>query len=465
MIDRLLHLIKKIIPKKIFKKLQPSYHFLLAWLAAIFFGRPSEDMIVIGITGTTGKTTSAYIIAKMLEASGCKVGYTSTAMFNDGEKEWVNDKKMTMPGRFFAQKILRSMLRNGCRYAIVETTSEGIEQWRHRFINYDILIFTGLYPEHIDSHGSFDNYRAAKIKLFKHLKNCQSKCFNQDNKIVKVEDSFKKLGLNRIKKTIIANLDDNEANTFLDCWAEKKYGYYQQADSLNKNLKNIETIKYEQVTANEKGISFLVNNKKISLDLLGQFNATNAMTAVCLGLSQDLSLDKIFKGLSSIHGVPGRLEKIDEGQKFTVIVDYAFEPRALEKMYETLNSIKYKKIIHVLGSAGGGRDISRRPKLGKIAGEQADIVIVTNEDPYDDNPQIIIDQVAVGAEKSGKILEKDLFKILDRREAIAKALFLADDMSLVIITGKGNEQAICLVNGKKMPWDDRTVVREEIKKK
>ncbi len=462
--DRLLYLIKKIIPKKLFKKLQPSYHFILAWSAAIFFGRPSEKMIIIGVTGTTGKTTSAYIIAKMLEASGCKTGYTSTAMFNDGEKEWLNDKKMTMPGRFFTQKILRSMLRNDCQYAVVETTSEGICQWRHRFINYDILIFTGLYPEHIDSHGSFENYQVAKIKLFEHLKKCQTKYFDEKNKIVKVESSLRKIELSRVKKTIIANLDDKYASFFLNCWAEKKYGYCRQDVKLDNEIKNLETIKYERITEaeNEDKINFFVQGEKMNLELLGEFNVTNAMNAVCLGLSQGLSLEKISQGLKSIHSVPGRLEKISEGQKFTVVVDYAFEPRAVEKMYETLNKIKHDKIIHVLGSAGGGRDVSRRPKLGKIAGEMTDIVIVTNEDPYDDDPQIIIDQVAIGAEKAGKTLKKNLFKILDRREAIAKALSLASDNSLIIITGKGNEQAICIAGGKKIPWDDRQVTREEI---
>ncbi|MCK4553445.1 hypothetical protein KAU19_00590, partial [Candidatus Parcubacteria bacterium] len=157
--DKILNKIKKLIPKKIFKTLQPAYHFLLSWFSAVWYRVPSEKLIVIGVTGTTGKTTCVYLIAKVLESAGYRVGYTSTAMFGDGEKEWLNDKKMTMAGRFFTQKILRQMVRNKCQYAIIETTSEGIVQYRHRFINYDILIFTGLYEEHIDSHGSFENYK------------------------------------------------------------------------------------------------------------------------------------------------------------------------------------------------------------------------------------------------------------------------------------------------------------------
>ena len=137
--------IKKLIPLALFKKIQPVYHYIMAALAAFWYRYPSRQLIVIGVTGTTGKTSSVYFIAKVLESAGYNVGYTSTAMFDDGKREWLNDKKMTMPGRFFVQKILRRMVKNRCQYAIVETTSEGIVQFRHKFINYDILVFTGLY--------------------------------------------------------------------------------------------------------------------------------------------------------------------------------------------------------------------------------------------------------------------------------------------------------------------------------
>ena len=190
----------------------------------------------------------------------------------------------------------------------------------------------------------------------------------------------------------------------------------------------------------------------------------NAMNAASVGLSQGLELKQIKAGLESVAGIPGRLEQINEGQSFSVIVDYAFEPRAVEKLYETINLIPHERVIHVLGSAGGGRDVARRPVLGKIAGAKADIAIVTNEDPYEDDPQIIIDQVTLGAEKSGKVLDRNLFKIMDRRTAIAKAFSVARAGDIVLLTGKGSEQAICVKGGKKIPWDDRTVAREELQK-
>jgi UDP-N-acetylmuramoyl-L-alanyl-D-glutamate--2,6-diaminopimelate ligase len=482
--DKIFNFIKRHLPRKFFSFLQPAYHFSLNWLGAALYHHPSENLIVVGVTGTTGKTSSVYLIAKTLEAAGYKVGYTSTAMFNNGQKEWLNDKKMTMIGRFFTQRILRQMVNNKCQYAIIETTSEGIKQFRHRFINYDILVFTGLYPEHIESHGSFANYKETKGKLFAHLKNCSTK-YVDDYKIVhQPKSEIKKLNYNRVKKTIIANYDDDEANYFLNFWAEQKIGYTcgvhsDKSEELNYNeelKQKIELVKCDNIAVSGQGTAFDVfllsdffmaanqdrQGINIKLHLLGDFSAVNAMTAVTTGLSQDLSLEQIKKGLENVKGITGRLEMINEDQDFTVVVDYAFEPKAVTKLYAAIELIPHHKIIHVLGSAGGGRDKARRPILGEIAGQNADYVIVTNEDPYDEDPNVIIEEVSLGAEKAGKINKKDLFKILDRREAIRKALSLAESGDIVLLTGKGSEQAICVARGQKILWDDRRVMREEL---
>lgn len=215
------------------------------------------------------------------------------------------------------------------------------------------------------------------------------------------------------------------------------------------------------------GVDFTVRGVPFHLNLLGEFNIYNSLAAAAVGLSQGLSLDTISKSLEKVRGVPGRMEFVDEGQNFKVLVDYAPEPESMKKLYETVRSSAFVssggKIIHVLGSAGGGRDKSRRPVLGRIAAENADYVIITNEDPYDEDPLEIINQVAVGA--VGKVESVNLFKILDRGEAIAKALGLARENDLVIITGKGSEQAICVANNKKIPWDDREKVREILRNK
>jgi UDP-N-acetylmuramoyl-L-alanyl-D-glutamate--2,6-diaminopimelate ligase len=456
-VDIFLNKLKRLIPKKIFKTLQPAYHFILSWLAAVIYKFPSEEMIVIGVTGTTGKTTSVYLIAKMLESAGYKTGFTSTAIFNDGNSEWLNDKKMTMIGRLFMQKILRKMVTNGCQYAIIETSSEGIIQFRHKFINYDILVFTGLYPEHIEAHGSFEEYKNSKGRLFKHLKKCKIKYIDGNRKVNKYAAGLKKIDLQRVKKSIIVNGDDEYAEYFLNFWADSKIVF-----TRNKNIKfnqSVETVVYGDINATSDGTSFVFNDININLKLLGDFNATNAMTAVCAGLSQVINLQDIKLGLEKINGIAGRLEKIDEGQEFTVIVDYAFEPKAVSKLYEFIRNLNHNKVIHVFGSCGGGRDVARRAILGKIAGASADMAIITNEDPYDDDPSIIIEQVAVGAEQAGMKLNNNLFKISDRREAIKKAIYSAAAGDIVLITGKGSEQAICVGNGNKIPWDDRTIAR------
>jgi UDP-N-acetylmuramoyl-L-alanyl-D-glutamate--2,6-diaminopimelate ligase len=431
----------------------------------MFNGFPAEKMVVIGITGTIGKTTTAYLLLKTLKECGYKVGLSSTAIFDDGEKEWLNDKRMTMVGRFFLQNLLAKMVKNGCQFAIVETTSEGIRQFRHRFINYDWLIFTGLYPEHIESHGGFENYKQAKGKLFAHLKKCKTKYVNADWLVKKSVGNLDKLDLSRVRKTIIANLDDEHAPFFLSFWAEDKIAFASNSVGGVKNCdlpNNLMVEKYGNIRTEDGGVAFDAFNTVINLSLLGEFNAANAMAAVCAARLVEKDIAKVKNGLFLIKGVAGRMEKIDAGQPFTVIVDYAFEPNSLGKFYDTVEKLPHNKIINVFGSAGGGRDVARRPKLGLLAGQRADYVIATNEDPYDDDPGLIIDQIGAGAETAGKKINKDYFKIPDRREAIRKALSLAEEGDLVLITGKGSEQLIWMANGEKIPWDDRRVAKEEI---
>lgn len=477
---KILYKIKKNLSKTILRNLLPIYHYLWGQISAMFYGNPSKKIIVIGITGTTGKTTSTYIMSQMLRNCGFKTGYTSTAMFSDGKKDWLNDKKMTMMGRGFTQKMLSKMVKNGCKYAIVETTSEGVRQFRHKAINYDVLIFTGLYPEHIESHGSFNKYKEAKQKLFKHLKNCSTKYINEEGVVILKSSKLQKLELNRVKKTIIANGDDQHAADFLKFWAEEKIVYTKNEKEILFNIlkdkypkaeKEVSVLKYSDVLVSALGTDFKVDNKEISLKLLGEFNALNSLNSIALGLSRGIKWDKIINGLSKVDNIPGRLEQINEGQNFLAVIDYAFEPKAVTKLYETIDLIRENpsigkggNIIHVLGSAGGGRDKSRRPKLGQIAGQNADFVIVTNEDPYDEDPLSIIKQVAEGAEKVGKKIGENLFLVMDRREAISKAIFMAKPGDIVLFTGKGSEQAICLANGQKKKWDERNVVREELKK-
>lgn len=465
--------IKKIIPKKVFASLQPAYHFLLSFFAALFYRFPSRRLVVIGVTGTSGKTSTAYLIYKMLNEAGFKTGLTSTAVFSDGAKEWLNDKKMTMPGRFFIQKMLKTIAANDCQYAVIETTSEGIKQYRHRFINYDLLTFTNLYPEHIESHGSFKKYKQAKGKLFSHLSRFQNKWTNESGYVKKVKNGLKKIDYNRIKKTIIANGDDKQANYFLDFFAESKWVYSLDNNfnlsKLENNLEeesshNLSLVKGKILKADVSGLDLEINNHSHHFPLLGDFNTKNILAAYTVGLACNIEPDKLITALGKIKSLAGKMELIDVGQNFLAMVDYSFEPKALENLYRNIKLFSYNRLIHILGSTGGGRDKSRRQVLGEMAAKNADIVIVSNEDPYDENPEQIIAEVAKGAELKGKIRGENLYLISDRREALEKAAELASENDLVLATGKGAEQYICVAGGRKIPWDERKELARAIKK-
>lgn len=445
--------------KKLLKKIVPSfifswYHFILAKLAAFVFGHPSDKMIVVGVTGTKGKTTTCNMIASVLEASGKKVGLATTANFKIAEKEWLNDKKMTMLGRFALQKLLKRMVVAGCTYAIIETSSEGIKQYRNVGINYDLAVFTNLSPEHLEAHGTFENYKAAKGKLFSGL----------------AAGKNKKLGpqfIGGIPKTIIVNADDELAGYFLSFKAERKLKYALDELSCDTSDEIGDSTEMCLVPHNlevkSTGTFFSYDDQKFNLKLLGKFNVYNALAAITVGLALNIPLEKIRQGLNNLKTVPGRMEFIENEKGITVIVDYAHEPKSIKSVYSAICNFKEpdSKIIGVTGSAGGGRDKARRPVLGRLANRFCDIVIVTNEDPYDENPEEIIDQVLAGVlEDSNRELNKNVFKILDRKEAIQKAIELARPHDLVILTGKGAEQWIMGNNGSKIPWDERSVVRE-----
>jgi UDP-N-acetylmuramoyl-L-alanyl-D-glutamate--2,6-diaminopimelate ligase len=437
--------IKNLIPKSVLNQ----YHKSLAIGSKVAYGNPSDKMIVIGVTGTNGKSTTVMMVARILEEAGYKVGATSTAMFKIAEREWLNDKKMTMLGRNELQKLLNDMKNAGCRYAIVETSSEGIKQHRHLGINYDIAVFTNLTPEHIESHGSFENYKSAKEELFAKLQN----------------EKKKKIDEKEIEKIIVANCDDDHVKDFIKYIADAKYGFGVRGKNKDGQLKS--KVEADSVRFNKNGISFDVYDMAINLQLLGEFNVYNALSAIAVAQSQGIDIEVCKRALEKIDKIDGRMEFINEGQDFNVLIDYAPEPESLRQLYKTIRRhevvSKNNNIIHVLGSCGGGRDKSRRPVLGRLAASHADYVIVTNEDPYDDDPMEIINAVVSGAEEGGKELDKNLFKIEDRKKAIERAISLAKTGDLVLLTGKGCEQAIVISGGKKIPWDEREVAREILK--
>ena len=407
-------------------------------MATWYYFDPSGELIVVGVTGTNGKTTTVNLISQYLECLGEKTGIASTVNFKIDDIEWLNNKKMTMLGRFQTQKLLRQMVRAGCTHAIIETSSQGIEQFRHSGINYDLVVFTNLTPEHIEAHGSFENYRNCKEKLFKHL----------------VKSGEKNIEGKQIKKIIVSNADDKENERLQKIGADKffTYGIDKAADW-----------QAHSVDTTEGDLYFVVKDQAVKANFLGKFNVYNILAAISTVDALGFDLSKAAKCL--LRGVPGRQEWIEEGQPFKIMVDYAPEPESLKNLYKALQQMPKNRLIHVLGSCGGGRDKARQPILGKLAGQVADIVVVTNEDPYNDNPMEIIDNVAHGAKEAGKQLDKNLFTILDRQDGIKKALSMAESGDLVLITGKGAEQFICSKDGEKIPHDDRRVVRKILQNK
>ncbi len=415
--------------KEMLRKLKPVvsvYHFLYAFLGAALYFFPSRKIKVFAVTGTNGKTTTVDLVARVFKEAGFKVAAFSSVKFEIAGEEEPNLFKMTMPGRTVIQGMLRKAVKKGCQIAILEVTSEGIKQHRHRFINFDVACFTNLSPEHIESHGGFENYRKEKGKLFQAVKN-----------------------------THIINIDDENADYFLKFPCKKKIQF---------GVKNKEAgLRAEDVKSVEGGVEFMVKDEKFYLNLNGSFNVYNALAAIAFAKEEKISTEKIKKAFQEIDVVPGRMEEVISSP-FRVIVDYAVTPVTLEGVYkEILNNFSPKKLIAVFGSCGGGRDKWKRPVLGEIAAKYCDKIILTDEDPYNENPKQILSEIKPGILNS-QFSISNFYEIIDRREAIKKALEIAEAGDVVIITGKGSEPWMCLANGQKIPWDDRKIIREEFEK-
>lgn len=426
MLNEILYKTKKFIPKKVFTFFQPTYHYLLSIVGALIYRLPGKKIFIVGITGTKGKTSTAEIVNSILEEAGFKTALAGTLRFKIDQRSTNNKYKMTMPGRFFLQNFLRKAVKAGCQYAVIEMTSEGAKQFRYNLTYPNALIFTNLAPEHIESHGSYENYLKAKLSLAK-----------------LVEKSKKP------EKILISNIDDKEGAKFLDFDVNTKISY-QISDIENKNIK-------------KEGLEFRYQNTDFESPLSGEFNLYNILASIKFTQTQNIGLEIIKNGIKKLNGIRGRVEKIEledrnphkNKQDFKVIVDYAHTPDSLEKLYETFS---YSKRICVLGNTGGGRDTWKRPVMGKIASDHCSHIILTNEDPYDEDPMQIIDEVASG-------IENPIFeKILDRREAINKAISLAKTGDTVLITGKGTDPYIMEAENKKTPWSDSQVAKEELNK-
>ena len=401
--------------------LKNIYHYVLAWVGSVLYWFPSREIFVLGVTGTKGKSTTVELINEILEAAGKKTAMISSLRFKIGDQSIKNLSSNTMPGRFFIQRKLRQAVNAGCKYFLMEVTSQGIAQHRHRFIDFDAALYTNVKPEHIEAHGSFENYRDAKVSFFDYVAHHSKKP----------------------AKLFFVNEDDSSKSYFVHAVnGSGRVVYFSRNNFIEKEM----------------------DKMKIADWFLNNFNLENVAAAAAFAKARDIDWQVIKKVLSKFDGIPGRLEEI-QNHPFRVMIDYAHTPDSLEKVYEALSASQ--KLICVLGAAGGGRDKWKRPVMGKIAAEYCKAIVLTNEDPYDENPETILKEIESGFSQipnpKFQIL-KNYWKILDRKEAIKKAISLAKAGDTVIITGKGSESWLHMAGGKKIAWDEKRVVEEILRK-
>lgn len=409
-------------------------HKFKAILASVYYGFPGNKMIVIGVTGTKGKSTTTNLIASVLTKAGFKVGMTSTINFQIGDKKWVNDTKQTTLSPFKINSLLSQMVKAGCKYAVIEVSSHSVTQSRIWGINFDCAVFTNISPEHIEYHGSFDSYLRAKGDLFKRVMKAKRKP--------------------NVPKVLVLNADDKEYSFFNQFIADKKISF---------GLKNA-TIFADQIEKTAKGSSFFINipnNRfKVNLNIPGDFSIYNALAAASMAIGLEIPVDKIVSAFSEVQGIPGRFEHIFAGQNFNVIVDYAHTPESLEGLLSLYKPLSKGRIILVFGCTGGGRDKAKRPQMGEIAHKYSDLIVLTDDDPYDEDEMEIIDQISHAIpRKEGE----NLWKIPDRFEAIRLALMEARENDTVIVAGKGAEEVIVLKDGPHK-WNDKQVILSLLKR-
>jgi UDP-N-acetylmuramoyl-L-alanyl-D-glutamate--2,6-diaminopimelate ligase len=419
----------------------------LARSAAWWYGDPSLELGVIGVTGTDGKTTTSFLAVGALEAAGFRVGMVSTAMTRIGGIAEPNEAHATTPEAPALQAALRAMARAGDQAAVIETTSHALALHRVDEIAYDVAILTNLTHEHLELHGSWEAYRDAKLSLFERLAGRRSA----------------KDGAPAWPRTGIVNLDDASAGAFI--------GVIQEAGArvMTYGTDAAAEVRATRVEEDARGIRVAYDAPSgaatLELRLAGRFNVHNALAVVALGEAIGLDPEAVRLGLASVQRVPGRMERVELGQPFGVIVDYAHSPASLATVLDLLAPVAASRgggLIAVFGSAGE-RDTAKRPLMGRIAAERCRLVVVTDEDPRGEDRDAIIDEIARGAEAAGRRRGHDLLLVADRRTAIEAAIERARPADIVLLAGKGHERSIIGPDGPR-PWDERAEAERALRR-
>ena len=429
-LDKILGFGRNIIPKPIFTLGKPIYHWILAVTGNLVYRFPGRKLIVIGVTGTNGKSTTTELINAVLKANDIKTGMLSTVAFEISGKRHDNITNRTTLGRWQTPKLLRQMIIAGCTHVVIEVASEGLVMHRVWGIPFDIAVFTNLSPEHLNTHKDMAGYRAAKGILFSKL----------------TKSKFK-----GVPKTIITNIDDPEYQYFHNFEADKKISFgISKGDVWANDISLGTETKYEIIDSNQK---FLVTTK-----LPAKFNIYNQLAAYSVGKALSLDPVKNIQGIESVTRVAGRMQEIPNKLGIKIFIDYAVTPESFELLFAELRRISKGRIISVFG-ATGDRDKEKRPKLGVVAGKMTNYTILTDEESYSENPSIIVDSIAEGLET---VRKGNYEIILNRKDAIKRALEVAEPTDTVVVTGMGHQKYRNVGGDKKIEWDEAKVISEII---
>ena len=419
-------LVKKLVPTELFKKIEPYGHLAEAVLMNIRYGFPGRKLRIIGVTGTNGKTTTSFLIHRLLHESGIKVALLTTVANGVGDNIVPQAEHITTAQAGILQSKLRDYARAGVEWVVVETSSHSLAQHRVWGVPYEIAVMTNITHEHLDYHGTFKNYVEAKRRLFK-IANKNGLRYG----VVKKQDPSADLFVSTVANATTYGIGTGELSASKVKLAADHSSYTASIDDDHYNIR---------------------------VNIPGEFNISNSLAAVAVGRKLGLSQKEIEHGIAALQGVEGRMNVINEGQKFQVIVDFASTPDAFERFFESVRPLTKGKLIAVFGSAGR-RDESKRAVQGNIAGKSADIVIATEEDDRDVDGNEILEQIAEGAKKAGKKLGKDLFLVLNREEAIGFAMTqVTSPDDVVVLLGKGHELTIERADGT-YPWNEAEVAR------
>ena len=447
----------------------PDSRFVMAPISACFYDNPSDRLIVIGVTGTEGKSSTVSFIWQLLRECGQKAGFISTVEYSFGSDAIANPQHQTTPEAPIIQHHLNEMLLNGCKFAVVETSSHGLSTKLNRCGNiaFDCGIFMNVTLEHLEFHKTFENYKNDKENLFRALDK-----FSHTKNIAGEKISISPFG--------IVNLEDFSAKDFCDCTKSQVFGFtsFELAGKGAVCPEKIELPeipskikKYyiaSQIFSDDSSLKFKMesNTKDFSSEIFshlpGSFNAYNIMAAIiAVSNLTNIPMEKVASHIKNLTSIKGRMTEIKEGQPFEVIVDYAHTPSSFEIIFPPIKKRTKGKIFALFGS-GGERDLTKRPLQGQIAAKYCDVIVLADEDPRGENPKELLEMIAVGSEKEGKILGKDLFIIPDRPSAIRKVFSMAKENDVVLLLGKAHENSI-IYKDRVMPYDEISEAKKALK--